>query len=377
MTNTIAEILGCEFPIVGFSHCRDVVAEVTNAGGFGMLGAVRYTPEELEVELDWIDKHVGGKPYGVDILLPTKLASADGGMDPDALARQIPQVHLDFVRELLHRYGVLDDPSQFHLQTRAVEQYSEANVEGLLDVAFAHPVKLIANALGVATPEMITRAKAAGVPTAALVGKVEHAAKQVAAGVDIIVAQGHEAGGHAGPVTTMVLVPQIVDAVAPLPVLAAGGIASGRQLAAAMALGAKGAWTGSVWLGTEEAETDSVVKEKFLYATSSDAVQSRLRTGKPARQLRTKWHDEWEQNPAVGALPMPLMEMISFEAFERISKAAEGGNPGARELDSYFVGQVVGQMNKILPTKQVVFNMIEEYLAAVETMQAEIEALAK
>lgn len=377
MKDTIADALGCEFPLIGFSHCRDVVAEVTNAGGFGMLGAVRYTPEELDTELTWLDRHVDGRPNGVDILLPARLATSDRGLDASALAAQVPQEHLDFVTGLLHRYGVLDDPRAFRLQPRAVEQYSDANVKGLLDVAFAHPIRLIANALGVAAPGMIARAHAEGVPVAALVGKVEHAAKQVAAGVDVIVAQGHEAGGHAGPITTMVLIPQVADAVAPLPVLAAGGIASGRQMAAAMALGASGVWAGSVWLATEEAETDPVVKQKFLEATSSDAVQSLVRTGKPARQLRTRWHEEWQGTTSPGPLPMPLMEMISFEAFERISRAAEAGNPGARELDSYFVGQVVGMMNKVSPVKTVVYEMIEEYVSTVENMHARLTGDAR
>lgn len=374
MVAQIRDLIGVDIPLVGFSHQRDVVAAVSKAGGLGVLGAVRYTPEQLDVELKWIDEHVDGMPYGVDVLLPGKLADAPSVGDRHAaLVAQISDEHMAFVRDLLMRYGVIRSPEEFQLRPDAADQYTAENVEGLLDVAFSHPIRLVANALGVATPELIERAKRETVPVAALVGKIDHARKQVAAGADIIVAQGHEAGGHAGPVTTMVLLPQVVDAVAPKPVLAAGGIASGRQMAAAMALGAQGVWTGSMWLCTEEGETDSVVKKKFLTADSADAVQSRVRTGKPARQLRSKWHEEWDAPGSPGHLPMPLMEMVSFSAFDLISKAAEAGNPGAQELDSYFVGQVVGSMHEVRSVRAVVYDMVEEFVSAVESLHESAE----
>lgn len=369
--SAFSDLVGVDVPLVGFSHCRDVVAEVSRAGGLGVLGAVRFTPAELETELAWLDQHVGGKPYGVDVLLPTGVPTSGRASDQAAL---IPDAHIEFARDLLLRYGVIRRPEEFQIRESAADQYTDDNVRGLLDVAFSHPIALIANALGVATPELIARAREESVPVAALVGKVEHARKQVAAGVDVIVAQGHEAGGHAGPVTTMVLTPQVVDLVAPRPVLAAGGIASGRQMAAAMALGASGVWTGSVWLTTEEAETDPVVKQKFLAASSSDAIQSPLRTGKPARQLRSRWHEEWQSAASPGPLPMPLMEMVSFAAFDLIVKAAEAGHAGAADLDSYFVGQVVGMLDEVASVKSTMYRLVEEYVETVDRLHAAVHA---
>jgi NAD(P)H-dependent flavin oxidoreductase YrpB (nitropropane dioxygenase family) len=166
----------------------------------------------------------------------------------------------------------------------------------------------------------------------------------------------------------MVLVPEVVDAVAPIPVLAAGGIATGRQMAAALALGASGVWCGSVWLTTEEAETLPAVKAKMLAATSRDTVRSRSRTGKPARQLRSAWTEEWDSPDSPGALPMPLQMILAEGAMAPIGKAAEAGNEGARQLANYFVGQVVGMMNSVKPARQVVYDIVEEFTDALDRL---------
>jgi NAD(P)H-dependent flavin oxidoreductase YrpB (nitropropane dioxygenase family) len=241
-----------------------------------------------------------------------------------------------------------------------------------MEVAFTHRPSLIANALGPAPDYMVEDAHGNGVLVAGLVGKQEHAESQKNAGVDIIVAQGYEAGGHTGEITTMVLVPEVVDAVAPTPVLAAGGIGNGRQIAASLALGAQGVWCGSVWLMTEEAETHPVVKEKFLAATSSDTVRSRALTGKPARQLRTAWTEEWDDPSSPTPLPMPLQGMLIANARRRILRSA-ASNPGAQQLVNYFVGQIVGQVTQVKPAKQVVFEMVEEYIDATERLAGLID----
>jgi NAD(P)H-dependent flavin oxidoreductase YrpB (nitropropane dioxygenase family) len=228
-------------------------------------------------------------------------------------------------------------------------------------VAFAHDIALVASALGPPPPALITRAHDAGVAVAALAGTVTHAQRHQAVGVDVIVAQGTEAGGHTGEISTMVLVPEVVDAVAPTPVLAAGGIGNGRQIAAALALGAEGVWCGSVWLTTEEAETHPAVKQKFLEATSRDTIRSRSLTGKPARMLRTAWTDEWEGAGSPGALPMPLQSALVAEAQYRINRAAASEGSGAQKLANYFVGQVVGQLDRVRPARQVVLDMMTEY----------------
>ncbi|MFC9974116.1 NAD(P)H-dependent flavin oxidoreductase [Spirillospora sp. NPDC127200] len=375
MRTEVCETFGIEFPLFAFSHCRDVVAAVTNAGGLGVLGAVAYTPERLDEELRWIDEHVDGRPYGVDVLVPAKIDESaeragrgEGGLD--TMLAAVPKEHWEFLFGLFDKYQVPlpDFEKAKKANAKGGTQVTAQGAGELIEVSLAHPIRLIASALGTPSPLMVERAKAAGVPVAALVGTAEHARRQVAAGVDLVVAQGGEAGGHTGEISTMVLVPEVVDTVAPIPVLAAGGIATGRQMAASMALGASGVWCGSVWLTTEEAETPPPVKAKMLAATSRDTVRSRSRTGKPARQLRSAWTEEWEGPGSPGALGMPLQMIIAEGAMRQINKVAETGNPGARELANYFVGQCVGQMNAVKPARQVVYDMVSEFADAVDRL---------
>ncbi|WP_436776307.1 nitronate monooxygenase [Yinghuangia sp. YIM S09857] len=374
MRTPVTELLGIDLPLLAFSHCRDVVAAVTNAGGFGVLGAASHTPDQLEHELDWIDAHVAGRPYGVDLIAPATYAGKGEGGDPVGLWDRIPSEHRGFVGELLASHGV-EPPEPPAAGQRRRPGLTEEHARDCLDIAFAHPIRLIANALGVPPDDMVARGKAEGVAVAALVGTRRHAVRQVEAGVDLIVAQGTEAGGHVGEVATMVLVPEVVDAVAeaavvngrePVPVLAAGGIVNGAQMAAALALGAAGVWTGSVWLTCEEAETAPATKAKFVAATSSDTVRSRSRTGKPCRQLRSAWTDAWDAPEAPDALPMPIQSLLSEPALRCVDRLAEGGHEGARELATYFVGQGVGMMNRVRPVREVVYSMAEEFAEAVE-----------
>lgn len=362
------DMLDVEFPILAFSHCRDVVAAVSNAGGFGVLGAVAHTPEQLRVDLDWIEAETGGKPYGVDLLIPTQYVGSDeGGIDADALRELLPEEHRDWLDELLDRYDVPPLPrGEGAMQTFGGLRIDPKGMAPLVDVAFEHDISLIASALGPPPPGLIREAKRRDVVVAALAGRVDHAVAHRDAGADLIVAQGTEAGGHTGEIGTMVLVPEVADAVAPTPVLAAGGIASGRQMAAALALGAAGVWCGSVWLTTEEAETAPTVKEKFLSASSRDTVRSRSLTGKPARMLRTPWTEEWERPDSPGTLPMPLQPVLVAEAQARIHRGAHRAGTGAADLVTYFVGQAVGRMNQTVPARRVVFEMIDELIDAVQ-----------
>ena len=377
MKTSVCEMLGVDVPILAFTHCRDVVAAVTKAGGFGVLGAAGHTPEQLDIDLQWIQDEVGEKPFGVDIIVPAKYeGSSEGGKSLRDLTAMIPQEHKDFVEDMMERYAVPPLPKNDDQEgLRGLPVDSEppmtyAQAVPLMDVAFSHPIKLIVNALGPPPPDMIERAHAGGVLVGALAGKKSHAVRHVASGVDIIIAQGHEAGGHTGDIGTMVLVPEIVDAVAPTPVLAAGGIGSGRQVAASLALGAQGVWCGSVWLTTQEAETHPVVKEKFLTATSSDTLRSRSRTGKPARQLRSAWTDEWEGESSPGTLPMPLQPMLIAQSSRRVDRAAMNPeNRGAVELANYFVGQIVGSMNESISATRVVEDMITEYLDVMDRFE--------
>ena len=382
MQSRICDLLKIEFPLVAFSHCRDVVVEVSKAGGMGVLGAAGLSPEALEVELDWIDRHVEGRPYGVDVLIPGTMAGKDERHGADELVRQIPEAHKRFAAQVLTRHGIdgeaIDDAQRVGAAGFA-ENLRADGAARLLDVAFRHPIGLVANALGVPPHDMLARGKAHGVPVAALVGAKEHAVRQVAAGVDILVVAGGEAGGHCGDVSTLVLVPEVYAAVREhnVPILAAGGIVTGSQMAACMAMGADGAWTGSVWLTTSEAETAPAVKEKMLSAGSRDTVRSKSRTGKYSRQLRSAWTDAWESDAAPAPLPMPLQSILTGPPLARVDQLADGGHEGARQLATYWVGQGVGLMNTPLSTRAVVAAFMEDFIDATERLQGFLVADAQ
>jgi NAD(P)H-dependent flavin oxidoreductase YrpB (nitropropane dioxygenase family) len=369
MATDLKDLCGVDFPLFAFSHCRDVVAAVSRAGGFGVLGGVAFTPETLDVEMKWIDEHCDGRPYGIDVLLPEKQnAPADASIAQ--IVESIPQEHRDFVQKLLADAGI---DWQVRSDARGgVNSLSPLVAEQLIEVAFAHPIRLVASALGPAPKWMIDRGRKEGVPVVGLVGAKEHAIRQIEAGVDIIVAQGGEAGGHTGEVATLVLVPEVVRAVQQsgrdIPVLAAGGIMTGGQMAACVAMGAAGAWTGSVWLATPESETTDTFRQKMVAATSRDTVRSKVRTGKPSRQLRSAWHDAWEGPDSPGPLPMPQMSILSTPAFAAIDRAAEAGNERAKELLSYWVGQGVGLVEKVKSSEQVVAEFMADFAAASERL---------
>lgn len=373
MKSPICDMLGIEFPLLAFSHCRDVVAAVSRAGGFGVLGATVHTPDTLERELKWIDDHVDGKPYGIDVLIPENIStSGEKDVTWKSLEARVPKEHREYTSDLLKKYDI--ELTTTDVADNQPQPFDAKTALELLEVSFNHPIRLIANALGVPPKAMIEMGRKHNVPVAALVGAKEHALRQVAAGVDILVVQGTEAGGHCGEVSTLVLVPEVIKAIKPIrdvPVLAAGGIVTGHQMAACMAMGAAGAWTGSVWLATVESETSEIFREKMIAASSRDAIRSKGRTGKPARQLRSVWTDAWDRAPeSPGALPMPLQSIISRDAFNSIDRAAAAGNARARDLVSYFVGQGVGLIDSVKSAGTVVQEFKEEFAEAVEHMNA-------
>ncbi len=375
MKSKICELLGIDFPLLAFSHCRDVVVEVSKAGGMGVLGAAGYGPESLEIELKWIDEHIEGKPYGVDLIAPTSMATTDD-TTPREHVQMVPQENRDYALSILAQHQV-DTKGVYDRQTGGGGGFlTKKRAGNIIDVAFSHPIKLIANALGVPPRYMIEMGREHGVVCAALVGAKEHAIKQVEAGVDILVVAGTEAGGHCGEVSTMVLVPEVCEAVqgrgSDVAILAAGGIVTGRQMAACMAMGADGAWTGSVWLTTTEAETSPVIKEKYVAASSRQTVRSKHRTGKYSRQLRSPWTDAWESEEAPEALPMPLQSLVSEAPLARVTRLAEAGHQGARHLATSFVGQGVGLMNSIQTSRQVVYDFMDDFISAQERLQESV-----
>lgn len=377
MRTQMNDLLEFDFPVFAFSHCRDVVAAVTKAGGIGVLGAVAHTPEELEVDLTWIEQQVGGKQFGVDLLMPSSYSGSDvGGLERKDLRSKIPAEHQQFMNDLLDRYGIPDLPEQKPEERikRAGLQVDPTSMAPLVDIAFKHDISLIVSALGTPPAWLIEKARERGLVVGALAGTVEHAKRHAEAGVDFIIAQGSEAGGHTGEIGTMVLLPQVVDAVAPLPVLGAGGIANGRQVAASLALGAAGVWCGSIWLGTEEGESTPAERELFIAAGSGDTIRSRSFTGKPCRVLKSEWTKAWEDEGAPAPLPMPLQSMLVDRSRRRVQRVANRKDLQATELMSPFIGQVVGQIDSIKPVRRVISDMIEELAEAFERTSEILES---
>ena len=368
MKTPLCDRLGIEFPIFAFTHCRDVVAAVSQAGGFGVLGAVGFSPEQLAIELDWIDARVGDKPYGVDIVIPGNYEGM-GELDPARLEAELKQLvplqHREFCAKILADHGVPELPSD---EARRPELlgWTQATAAPQVDVALRHEkVRLVANALGTPPQEMIDRIHASGRLVAALCGRAEQGRKHVAARVDIVIAQGTEGGGHTGEIASLVLWPEVIDAVAPVPVLAAGGIGRGHQIAAALAMGAQGVWTGSIWLSVEEAEASPSQLESYFRARSSDTVRSRSWTGKPARMLRNDWTEAWEQPGAPKYLPMPLQGMLVSEVMSRVHRYPKA----AQRVAFSPVGQIVGSMNEQRPVREVIYDLVSEYVEAVERLE--------
>jgi len=369
MTTKITEMFGIDFPLLAFSHCRDVVVAVSKAGGLGVFGAVHFTTEQLRTELDWIERNIDGHPYGIDLVMPATFVRDEEGQEfnPEDLWKHVPDEYVEFANEICDKHGVPELPEGTELRDTSQLAWSPRVALEQLEIALEHSPVFLVNALGVPPAEVIERVHAKGLKVGALAGRVRHALKQKEAGVDVIIANGHEAAGHTGDITTMVLVPQVVDAVAPLPVLAAGGIGGGRQMAAAVVLGAEGAWCGSVWLTSTESELDSAVREKLIEASSEQTARTRCVTGKPARHLVTPYTETWDSPDTLDPLPMPLQTMATTEALSRIGANLHNkGDAGAaaRELATTPVGQVVGAIGQIRSCRKIVQDFIDEYAEA-------------
>jgi NAD(P)H-dependent flavin oxidoreductase YrpB (nitropropane dioxygenase family) len=362
MRTPLCEAFGIEYPIFAFTPSEHVAAAVSRAGGLGVLGCVRFNEtDELEQVLTWLDDNTDGKPYGVDIVMPMKIPTEGTSMD---LGAMIPEDHKKFVDETLLKLGVPPLPEGEGRE--GVLGWLHSVARSHLDVALQHRPVLIANALGSPPVDVIEKCHEHGIKVAALAGAAKHALSHVTNGVDIIVAQGYEAGGHTGEVASMVLQPDIVDAVGPdVPVLGAGGIGSGRQIAASLALGSQGVWTGSIWLGTEEYQNLTSNKgwtTAFQRATSSDTVRTRIYTGKPARLLKTKWTEAWAEEGAPEPLPMPLQNLLVAEAHNRINASNDP------DVISMPVGQIVGRMNEVRPVAEVMADLVAEFAETVSRL---------
>ena len=362
-TPKITDMFNIDFPLLAFTHCRDVVVAVSKAGGMGVFGALHYTPEQLKEELTWIEQHIDGLPYAVDLVMPAKFVRSEGGeeFDGDKLRDLIPEEYPRFANEICDQYGVSKLPEGLELRDTSALAWSEKIAREQLDIALAFSPAMLVNALGVPPADVVERVHEKGIKIGALVGRVRHAIKQKEAGVDVIIANGHEAAGHTGDITTMVLVPQVVEAVAPVPVLAAGGIGTGKQMAAAMVLGAQGAWCGSLWLTSVESELDPLVREKLIDASSEQTARTRCVTGKPARHLVTPYTEAWDDPTTPDPLPMPLQTMATTSALSRISRNLHK-DTGAQQLATTPAGQVIGLIHQVRSCKQIVQDMKEDYV---------------
>ena len=370
MRTRICETLGCDVPIFAFSHCRDVVVEVTKAGGFGVLGAATFSPEQLEAELRWIDGQVEGRPYGIDVLIPVNYDKEAERTTVADIERLIPAEHRAFMDKILDEAGVPplppDERERIHREIVAGRgNMTPDGARRLVRVALEHPrVKMVVSALGSPPPDMVAELRERQVVIGAMCGKGEHAARHRAAGVQVIVAQGTEAGGHTGEITTLVLVPQVVAACGDeVAVLAAGGITSGSQIVAALALGAQGVWCGTIWLGTRESELDPFEKAVLFEARTEDAVRRRARTGKHVRMIKSKLSEAWEQPGAPKYLPTPLQGILYNEAHARVVRARR------KDLYSFPVGQSVGAINSETSVREVMYRLQMEYLATMERLR--------
>lgn len=364
MRTRICEQFGIDVPIFGFSHCRDVVAALSNAGGLGVLGAATITPEQLELELQWLDAELQGKPYGVNVLMAASYVEGT----PEELEAMIPDEHRVFVARLEERFQIPPLPENAAPPTGIFGSIEfrgmpEVGLRGL-EIAFEHDVKVIVSALGPAPPEVVERAHAKGILVGGMVGAGRHARKHVEAGADFVVAAGNEGAGHNSHISTMVLVPEVVDAVAPVPVLAAGGIANGRQIAAALALGADGVWTGSLWVACVESEFMPEQVERVLEAGSHDTVETRSWSGKPTRFLRDPWNSAWEEPGVPEPLPTPLQRILVGKSHYRMLNARMG------DMLAVPIGQVVGQITSVKSVQDIVYDLLTEYAEARERLDA-------
>ena len=368
MQTDFCKTLGIEVPIFAFTHCRDVVVAVSKAGGIGVLGAVGFSPEQLQEELDWIDAHIGDHIYGVDTAIPQKY-EGKGEDDPAKLVAMImaaiPEQHRQFANKLLADHGVPEWPDEGDEVTLS---FSLAQAQALVDEALTRPrCRMIVNALGTPPPEIVEQVHDSGRLLGALAGRLKHGINHRAAGLDFVVCQGTEGGGHAGEVTSMVLWPQMVRELAPLPVLAAGGIASGQQIMAAMAMGAEGVWLGSMWLNSTEAHAEPAQRESYMNASSEDTVRSRSFTGKTARVLKNEWTEAWERPDTPDPLPMPLQGYLTFDCQRRTHRYA--GHGETQKVAFNPIGQVVGQINEIESCRDIMMRLMMEYTEAYERIQ--------
>jgi len=357
LRTALCERLGIEVPIFGFSHSIDVTIALAEAGGFPVFGAAREGPEKIAEDIALIRRRLGSKPFGVDLMYP-KLAGDETSREE--AKKKLSAEHVAFVEKLRLKYAIpaATKPNFFADQIRN-QAFFKAQTEAVLESG----VDAVVTAVGL-PKDVINAAKARGKTTFALVGAARHALAAREAGIDILVAQGYDAGGHTGPVGTYTLVPQVVEAAGGLPVLAAGGVGHGRQIAAAFGLGAKGVWLGTAWLATREYGTPPVLLKKILAAKSEDTLITRAHSGKPCRVVRSSWSDEWDAEGAPKPLPMPYQHVLTGELLAAIEEHQ------VEPLVYEAAGQSVAWFNELTTVGEIVARLVAETHAALEDMKS-------
>jgi NAD(P)H-dependent flavin oxidoreductase YrpB (nitropropane dioxygenase family) len=354
------DLLGIEFPVIAFTHCKDVAVAVINSGGFAVLGEAMHTPDDIASDIKWIRDRVDGKPFGIDLVLP---ASVPPTGSLDELMSKIPETHRKFAQEIKEKYDVPDPkgPIDLHQWGGLNQEMARAQLEVLLD----ERVPVIASGLG--SPVFILEAAhERGIKVFGLVGKARQAKRQIEAGVDAVIAQGYDAAGHTGGVGTFSIVPEVAAMAGDTPIIAAGGVTTGRHLAAALCLGASGVWTGTLWLASRESDIDMIIKERLLAATVEDTSYGTSISGMTMRVLKCPWTEEWAKPEAPDVLPAPYQMLLS-------SDYIQGANDNRREdLMTEAAGQGVGFVTSMKPARQILFDLVEEALATFEEVVGEL-----
>ena len=318
----LCDRLGIDIPIFSFAHSLEVTAAVSRAGGYGVYGATHEEPQQILESARALKELCKGRPFGLDILLPTVTVDRDDKAAADA---EIPAEHRKFIEHLRDKYQVPPATGE-HLFMKHVR-----------------------------SQELFTaRAKAAGQVTLSLIGSPRHAARVKATGVDLLVAQGYDAGAHTGTIGTLSLVPQVVDLAGDTPVLAAGGIATGRQVAAALAMGAQGVWTGTMWLGAQEHALDPILTEQLINAGSEDTVITRSWSGKTLRMVRGAWSDEWASPDAPKPLKMPYQQVLVGEIVAAVNEHR------VKPLMWTPAGQSVPYLREVRTVDQIMAQLVDE-----------------
>ena len=343
----IGERFGLDYPIFGFAHSIDVVCALAEAGCMGVGGATRETPEEIEAGLKEIRKRIGKRAFGIDLVLPRGMPKT---ADKAAIEAELPDEHKAFVQGVYDKYQV---PKATKPGMRSRFLRSDEIADRQVAAVLASDVDLFACGIG-APAEAVAQAKSDGKTTLALVGSARHAEAAMRNGAEIIVAQGYDAGAHTGQIGTFSLIPQVVDACGDVPVLAAGGVATGRHIAASYALGAQGVWLGTAWLTTHEHALQDLLVEKLLAAGSEDTVISRADSGKTLRQIRSAWSEEWSAPSAPAPLKMPYQDILVGDLLGAIDEHA------VEPLVHHPAGQSIAYSRERKSVADVVAELVEE-----------------